>query len=462
MIGLELGSIRINVQDGLTLQYLLLPKAKLISFINVCDRMDPVGDVQSAREEARPVDTTAVCGSLEQTTSLPEPSTIPSIILQTTIEENIQDQKEQEEDSEGPNQAYELTNETASISPCRQPTDGVPQFFVANAQTNQPCEQELTAMPDNGGPSHVYTTSIPSNQTSSPENLPSLSTWHVFNPQTIPALPSTILDHPPGAAWSEQNQQVLPESSVYCEGISQVYQTNTTATQPLSPSSHSHAHTSTWLDQNLQGRPEIGGFWESQSQANTINTPTIQTLSSSSPLNNSAITAWQDQNLQAITEPGRYWEGLPQAYTTSTNHPVLPPPHHYPPFPAWSEESVQVQPESGRYWERLPQAYAANTSAQPVPAPHPSLHQFHQAYPSWPEQNIQMQPQAGAYWEPPFRQPGPYTIAAAGQYNLPQSQEDSMLQGHLYNVGSTYDQGQVGCNHQMYSCVRCVIMYKNV
>lgn len=356
----------------------------------MCDRMEPVVDVQNAREEVLLVDMTADCGSLEQTTntSPPQPSTIPSIPLRTT--KHFQDQKEHE-DSEGLGQAYQPINETASPSPRSQQTestltekhlqaqpengghwDGVQELYVTTAQNNQPSEQHLPAKPENRGywddPSHVYTTNIPSNQTSSPENDPGLSTWHATNLHTTQALPSTTPDHPPAAVWSEQNQQVKPEYGVYCKGVSHVYQTNTPATQPLSPSSHNHPPTFTWPEQNLQGKPENGGYWENQCQANTVSTPTIQALPAS-PLNNSAIATWQDQNLQAKPENERYWEGLTQVYTTSTNHPVLPPPHHYPPFPAWSEESVQVQPEAGRYWERLPQAYAANTSAQPVPPP---------------------------------------------------------------------------------------------
>lgn len=435
--------------------------------------MEPVGDVQNAREEVHLVDMTAICGSLEQTTntSPPKPSAIPSHPLTTTTKQHFQDQKQHEEHSEGPNQAHQPTNENAPPSPCSQPTDstltekslqtqtengghweGVSQLYVTNAQTNQPSVQHLPAKPENGGywdnPSHVYATNIPSNQTSSPENPPGVSTWHAANPQTNQALPSTTHDHPPAAGWPEPNQQVKPENVVYCEGISQVYQTNTPATQPLSPSPHNQPPTFTWPEQNLQGKPENGGYWENQSQAHTISTPTIQTLPAS-PLDNSAVAAWQDQNLQAKPENGRYWEGLTQVYTTSTNHPVLPPPHHYPPFPAWTEENIQVQPDAGRYWERLPQAYAPNASAQPLPPSHSTLHQFHQPFPSWPEQNIQIQniqPQAGGYWEAPFRQTGPYTIAAPGTYHGPQNQEEVMLQGHMYNVGGTYDQGQVRCN----------------
>lgn len=451
--------------------------------MNVCDRMEPVGDVQNAREEVHLEDMTAVCDSLEQTTntSPPRPSTIlsHSFLPTTTIttEQHFQDHNEHEDRSEGLNQAQRPRNESAPPSPHGQAThstltekhlqaqpdngghwEGVPQLYVTNAQTIQPSVQHLPANPEDGGywddPSRVYTTNIPSpsNQTSPPPNNPGVSTWHATNPDTTQALPSSTHENPPAAVWPEPNQQDKLENGIYCEGTSQVYQTKTKATQPLSPSPHNHPPTFTWPEQSLQAQPENGGYWESQSQAHTISTPTIQTLPAS-PLNNSAVAAWQDQNLQAKAESGRYWEGLTQVYTTSTNHPVLPPPHHYPQFPAWSEENIQVQPEAGRYWERLPQAYTANASAQPVPPPHSTLHHFHQPFPSWPEQNIQIQPQAGGYWDASFRQTGPYAIAAPGTYQGLQNQEEVMLQGHMYNVSGTYDQGQVSCNDQKYKQV---------
>lgn len=457
--------------------------------------MDPLGDVQNAREEVCLVDTTAICDHSEQTTktSPQKLATIPSNPFPTTTKQNLQ---KEHEHSEGLHQAYQPTNVTPPASHHNQPPDstwpeqhlqtqpenggyweGLPQIYVTNAQPSKLSMQHLQAKPENGGywddPSHVYTTNIPSDQTSSLVNNPGATTWQDQKLQTKPenvqhceviceviprlthttqALPSTA-DHPPAPVWPEPKLQAKPENGVYCEAISHVHQT-APATQPLSPSPHNHLPTVTWAEQNLQVKPENGRFREGRIQAHTSSTSTIQTLPAS-PLNHSAIAAWQDQNLQAKPENGRYWEGLTQVYTANANHPVLPPPHHYPPFPAWSEDNVQVQPEAG-YWERLPHAFTANTTSQPVHPPHPTLHHFHPPFPSWPEQNIQIQPQAGGYWEAPFRQTGSYPITAPGTYHGPQCQEEIMLQSHMFNVSGTYDQGQVRCNDQQYQCRRSV------